>query len=1240
MANEKDLSNISYTSKDFQSVYPELLDLVKKLTNKWDPSLSNESDPGVILLKLNALIADKNNYNIDKNVLECFPTTVTQEGNARRLYDSLGYKMHWYRSATTEVGLQLKNSDNIDGESLKIDQFTALTDTNSQIVYTTLKDLYLRTSTADMSMLHNVECIEGTLQDFTVTDSGTELTLDNLDSDLRLYFNEKNVAENGIFIRGNNDNGWMNWTKVDNLASYPLNSKVYEFGVLPNSNVCYIQFPEDIATVLSNDNSFYIKYILSSGVKGNIKRNTINSFLQDYTIKSTDSSGQEIDVVMNDQIRILQASGTINGEDPETIDSAYRNYKRTVGTFNTLITKRDYQNFIYNSEIENDYIVSNCVVSDRNNDLNSVFKVMSWSPNYDTENTLIEVDEAGQPKLNAYQIVLYCLSAGDGTYRSTFDPIVGSTARDIINSLVDEVKAVQHDFLIPSDLSDKIYYLYKNLYPLRGQIVTYEKVTKEEARQIEQNVMGALEETYNARKVEFGEEPDYQDLIQTIQDADSRIKTVALDIPKYQIYHVTGLGDSNQAVPDPEEQIEILAKMILAGKTQLFKFDEDFYYDFGYSDVTPINDLSQYKSENAVLGSLTSETKIHLPESKDNVYEVKENEVIQIYGPSYITKQEYSTFVKYRFYGDTKFNTDKNSDGSYKALETGKDYLLQGNQVLRLSYTDSETKLPKDVKYTAGAIVNFSDGIKLVPYFDKTVSEDTVDRDWNILTTGQSIKIKGLNTDVIRAGTKLYWILNNASNKLKIDSGESYILQEGEYLLYTSSNTNELLIYGSGTKLSVQDRKSVDQDLENLDMDKLQESDLDKVSWATLGVDILATEMDITTLGKGAKIQWKDGVDNNFVISNKPVELTKEVIITDNTNETRSIYQYPEYDEVNGKGSYKGYMILSKLNVNTTQALPQQIKKETKGTNGYSEQSLSLNYYKLEDGKLGTKISDSYSVKDNYYVSFSSPVIVSGGENVDLSLLSDDSLNSYSLKAYVFNKVDFYEGQGDSQNYKRDDGVIKVSGEDGKAKTEVTFNFTFSDVGVDNGGWLIQIYVTKSSADEAGNFSVKFFTNDGVQISSYGDESLKDFKESGSYILYVKGGSGKEGFKVQINNGGKSDIVTIGSINKFLGYNTEEIDVIPDDSNNFTNADEFRVEDAKYDDTKTVLDKIKELIKNSSEPSVQFDYTYKVPDSDKVLQPTASSSFWNKNHIRNEYTIPQIDLDKTSVKVNSYSIKS
>ena len=77
------LSNLSYTNKDFNSIYVELLDLVKQLTYKWDPSISNESDPGNILLKLDAIIGDKNNYNIDKNILENFPETLTQDISAR-----------------------------------------------------------------------------------------------------------------------------------------------------------------------------------------------------------------------------------------------------------------------------------------------------------------------------------------------------------------------------------------------------------------------------------------------------------------------------------------------------------------------------------------------------------------------------------------------------------------------------------------------------------------------------------------------------------------------------------------------------------------------------------------------------------------------------------------------------------------------------------------------------------------------------------------------------------------------------------------------------------------------------------------------------------------------------------------------------------------------------------------------------------------------------------------------------
>ena len=139
MSNPDYISKMSYTSRDFNTIYPELLDIVKKLTYKWDPSISNESDPGVILLKLNAIIGDKLDYNIDKNILECFPLSVTQQSNARQLYAQLGYFMHWYRSATTEVTLYWTDFENFvrsENNYCKIPKFTMVTDYDSEVVYT------------------------------------------------------------------------------------------------------------------------------------------------------------------------------------------------------------------------------------------------------------------------------------------------------------------------------------------------------------------------------------------------------------------------------------------------------------------------------------------------------------------------------------------------------------------------------------------------------------------------------------------------------------------------------------------------------------------------------------------------------------------------------------------------------------------------------------------------------------------------------------------------------------------------------------------------------------------------------------------------------------------------------------------------------------------------------------------------------------------------------------------------
>ena len=95
--NDVQLSKMSFTDKDFASIYPDLLDLARTLTNEWNPGRgTNESDPGVVLLKEGAFIADHNNYNIDKNILEAFLPSATQDRSVRNITEMNGYVPRYY----------------------------------------------------------------------------------------------------------------------------------------------------------------------------------------------------------------------------------------------------------------------------------------------------------------------------------------------------------------------------------------------------------------------------------------------------------------------------------------------------------------------------------------------------------------------------------------------------------------------------------------------------------------------------------------------------------------------------------------------------------------------------------------------------------------------------------------------------------------------------------------------------------------------------------------------------------------------------------------------------------------------------------------------------------------------------------------------------------------------------------------------------------------------------------------
>lgn len=530
------VQNISYTNKDFVAIYEELLDLAKQLGSKWDPSLSNESDPGVILLKLNAVIGDKCNYNIDKSVLECFPLSVTQLPNARQLFEQLGYYMKWRRSATTKVTINWIGAKSYGYQYAYIQPFTMVTDAENSIIYTLLgindeisdynvSEMRLQCNGASSSAIL-CNAIQGVPVSLTV--SGNKLiTVENLDYNNRLYFPDTLVAENGIFITnaGEGEN-YNKWQRKNNLLVENYNNYYYRFGVSADGNNCYLEFPEDVEKLFGE--GVYITYIRTDSEYGNISAGYLNKFYDSITATL---DGENV-VLTTDVISITNNSAASNGASFEGINEAYRNYKNTVGTFNTLVTLRDYIGTIIESGF-----VSNCFVCDRTNDVQTTYNVLTTANNIDQLYTYIEDDiETENPLLNAFSIKLYLLKYVDSTsnsssYRTSFEMMTEVDPSALsLKQYIENTKMIPHDYepLIDPNSQYPHVVFFRNIYPVNCTITTQTTLNNQQKQEIRNNIIRNLYENLSSKQIDFGDTIEYDLVYNLISESDPRIKYVSL----------------------------------------------------------------------------------------------------------------------------------------------------------------------------------------------------------------------------------------------------------------------------------------------------------------------------------------------------------------------------------------------------------------------------------------------------------------------------------------------------------------------------------------------------------------------------------------------------------------------------------------------------------------------------------------------------------------------------------------
>lgn len=789
---ELEISNKSYTNKDFAAIYEEVLTIAEKLSGRFSPITAVETDPFIVVLKLAAIVADKVNFQVDKNLLERFISSCTQEQSMRELTETLGYNMHYYIASETGVVFNYKGSDNLSS-NITIPKYTVV-ESAAKIPYITTISSFIN---KDSRASDNVPVIQGKLQTLTVLGNNL-VQLENLSSDNRLYFPEVMVAENGVFITNTVSNDWL---KVDNLniLTYgSAESAAYKFGFDSKRNLPYIEFPDWISDIIGE--GLTIDYVVTQGTIGNVAPKELNTIAK-RTVTPDDG-------ISNEDIRVVNLSAATSGADPETLDQSYLGFKKVIGTFDTLVTCRDYANAIYNM-LTIGPVVSNVQVADRRSDLNYACDVATFDSDLGVTVESIPLKTSGVADITPFDLVIYpyapitnttlsgIQSKTDG-FNKSFSFLDQFKINNITTRLENsnEYKTISHSFKVleAGDITS-----IQNYYELTATVNTTAKVNVLEQADIISNIQTALVKEFNARKLNFGHEIPYDELLLVMEKADARIKSVSLQEPVQTPKIITRTFDgvnypesaaqdlhtydpqTGLPITDTEAFKFIVAKNVLGGRASLYEYDKEFTYAYDYSNIDPIPDIRR----------ITTTCNIGSVAADGGTYTLLTNEVIQFLAPSLITDAVYTAGIYYHL---------ELASGDNIPIDT--DYQLNTDDVIKFYY--KQNNVWKCVTFSAGSIVNSK--TKLFTTSARIGDGETRDKtfagdDYFGLLSGEEVSIKKINKEEIAQPKKCYWITNAPDNEIKW-SGDEYILQENEYFFYSDLNLTSLFAVGSGTKLT------------------------------------------------------------------------------------------------------------------------------------------------------------------------------------------------------------------------------------------------------------------------------------------------------------------------------------------------------------------------------------------------------------------------------------------------------
>ena len=577
---------IDYTDKDYVSILDDLINSIPGITQKWVSTDTN--DPGMILVKLMAIIGDMLFYTQDMQSLEVYPNSVTQRKNAAAIYRLIGYKMRWYRSAEVQV-----NVINTYSQAATLPMFCTFTTENDAITYCNVTKTYELPS----NMYNNgLETLVTLTQGIPVTPVrvstnpypeagkpwhsiyGYNYTLDDVINN-RIYLPHNNIDQDHIILI---DDQNEIWELKDNIYLTSAVGRFFEFGVDVNDQP-YIELIDYFTNF--NVNRFKIFYLISEGENGQIYENT----LKRITGNVWSRDGSDISTVYNVSgfIHFTNYNST-EGYNPETPDEARKNSVKFLNTMDTLITLADFEratlrewgvanvratdltndpgmevawtignvNMDRTSTPEDGRIVYSEIIDE--NDMNAVALFLQdrkAHPLTEYQQQLADVNQDGvidesdldcftayfngdyehsgfigiqQVKqietLDSFVVKLYILRS-----EVAQDEDIESFSNSIISAL-DEYK------ILPLNIVVDLESIKQYIWTVKGTFFTKVPLSKDELQNIIITINNNLRYKYALEKVNFNTLINYKEVIETILDVDSRILMVDLEPITYYNY--------------------------------------------------------------------------------------------------------------------------------------------------------------------------------------------------------------------------------------------------------------------------------------------------------------------------------------------------------------------------------------------------------------------------------------------------------------------------------------------------------------------------------------------------------------------------------------------------------------------------------------------------------------------------------------------------------------------------------